>query len=594
MKKFNSLKFFFSVVFLFVGMALYAQQITVTGAVMDDDTKEGAPFANVVVKGTQTGVSTDINGQFELTTNDIKLPFTIVISYTGYTDEEVEITENGQKFRINLKADAVIIGEGVVVSASRQPERILESPVSVERMDTRMIKNTPSANFYDALENLKGVQMNTNSLTFKSVNTRGFATFANVRFVQLIDGMDNAAPGLNFPAGNLVGISELDVQNAELVPGAASALYGPNAFNGILFLNSKDPYLHQGLSAMVRSGLTVQDNAMINENPATTRNGTNAFGEFAIRYADAVGPNDKLGFKLNFSYLKGTDWFATDYNDMDANPLNAAMRGPGSPSYDGVNIYGDEIATTIDVDAVAQQVIGFSLGLPPIRVARTGYNEIDLVEYNAESIKGDVALHYKISDKIEAMASYRIGMGSSVYQGANRYSLDNIRLQQIKAEVKGDNFFVRYYTTIEEAGGSWDTRFAAWNINRAWKGDVAWFTDYTTAYLGTLIQGCPGAQPGTPEFAACSQIAHANGRALADVGRLVPGTPEFETERTRVTELADLRAGSKFIDKTTLQHVEANYNFNKLIDFMELQVGGNWRMYRLNSEGTIFTDSEAQ
>ncbi|MEM7104979.1 MAG: TonB-dependent receptor [Bacteroidota bacterium] len=192
------------------------------------------------------------------------------------------------------------------------------------------------------------------------------------------------------------------------------------------------------------------------------------------------------------------------------------------------------------------------------------------------------------------MGNYRFGLGSSVYQGANRYSLDNIRLHQAKAEVKGDNFFLRYYTTIEEAGGSWDTRFAAWNINRAWKGDVEWFTQYTEGYLGTLIMGCPGAVPGTPAFDACSLVAHANGRALADQGRLVPGTPEFETERERITDLADLRNGSRFIDKTTLQHVEGNYNFNELIDFVDLQVGANWRMYRLNSEGTIFTDSEAQ
>ena len=73
-------------------------------------------------------------------------------------------------------------------------------------------------------------------MTFQSVNTRGFATFANTRFVQLVDGMDNSTPALNFPIGNLVGMNEVDVQSVELLPGAASALYGANAFNGILFM----------------------------------------------------------------------------------------------------------------------------------------------------------------------------------------------------------------------------------------------------------------------------------------------------------------------------------------------------------------------
>jgi outer membrane receptor protein involved in Fe transport len=81
--------------------------------------------------------------------------------------------------------------------------------------------------------------MNTSSLSFKSVNTRGFATVANTRFMQLVDGMDNSSPLLNFVLGNLIGVSEIDVQSVELLPGASSALYGANAFNGILFMTSK-------------------------------------------------------------------------------------------------------------------------------------------------------------------------------------------------------------------------------------------------------------------------------------------------------------------------------------------------------------------
>ena len=102
-------------------------------------------------------------------------------------------------------------------------------------MGINEIKNTASAEFYDGLENLKGVDVNVNSLTFKSINTRGFATFANTRFLQLVDGMDNSTPALNFPIGNLVGLIEPDVQSVEMIAGASSALYGAGAFNGILF-----------------------------------------------------------------------------------------------------------------------------------------------------------------------------------------------------------------------------------------------------------------------------------------------------------------------------------------------------------------------
>lgn len=542
-------------------------QTTVTGTVYDDKTGETLVGASVLVKGAVGGIITDIDGKFTLQTATTP-PFNLAISFAGYNGQEVAITQNNQTVEVRLKEQGIMMND-VVISASRVEERILESPVSIEKLDAVAIRQTSSANFYDAIENMKGVQLNTNSLTFKSVNTRGFATFANTRFVQVIDGMDNAAPGLNFPAGNLVGISELDVQNMELIPGAASALYGPNAFNGIMFINSKSPFDAQGLSVMVRNGMTVQE-------PSGDLPGTNWFGDYAIRYAKAF--KNKFAFKINLAALQGRDWYATDYSDSDTNPINAAYRGPNSPSYNGVNIYGDEIATTLyNTDLPIP-------GLPPlaIRVARTGYTETDLsdTEYLARSYRGDAALHYRINDNLEILYNYRIGFGNSIYQGANRYALKNLNLQQHKIELKGGNYFLRAYTTIENAGDSYDMKFAAWNINRAWKSDVNWFRDYTLGYIPPLLQGLSPI------------VADSIARVYADAGRLLPGTPEFEQVRDSIISIADLATGAKFIDKTNLRHVEGMYNFNKHFDFVELLVGGNFRQYNLNSQGTIFTDAD--
>ncbi|MGB1043448.1 MAG: TonB-dependent receptor plug domain-containing protein, partial [Tenacibaculum sp.] len=105
---------------------------------------------------------------------------------------------------------------------------------------------------------LKGVDINSGGLTFKTVNTRGFATFGNERFVQLVDGMDNASPALNFAIGNLLGISEVDVKSVEILPGAASALYGANAFNGIMLMRSKSPFDSQGINVGLKGGVTSQ------------------------------------------------------------------------------------------------------------------------------------------------------------------------------------------------------------------------------------------------------------------------------------------------------------------------------------------------
>jgi hypothetical protein len=79
-------------------------------------------------------------------------------------------------------------------------------------------------------------------MSFKSINTRGFASVANTRFMQLVDGMDNSSPLLNFVLGNLIGLSEVDVQSVELLPGASSALYGANAQLNCLFMTSRSIY----------------------------------------------------------------------------------------------------------------------------------------------------------------------------------------------------------------------------------------------------------------------------------------------------------------------------------------------------------------
>ena len=102
---------------------------------------------------------------------------------------------------------------------------------------------------------LKGVDVTTSSLTFKTPTTRGFNGSGNTRFNQLVDGMDNQAPGLNFSVASIIGLSELDVDNIELLSGASSALYGAGGMNGTLLINSKNPFKYQGLSVLVKEGI---------------------------------------------------------------------------------------------------------------------------------------------------------------------------------------------------------------------------------------------------------------------------------------------------------------------------------------------------
>ena len=604
----------------------FAQSVTVSGTVTDMATNEALAGVAVSVKGKAIGTSTNENGKFTFTTSEAT-PFTIVISYLGYRTVERSITGSVSNLMIALESQA-ILGQEVVIAASRTPERILESPVSIERVGAAAIREMAAPSFYDALANLKGVEMSAQSLTFKSVNTRGFNSNGNTRFNQLIDGMDNQAPGLNFSVGNIIGISELDLDNVELLPGASSALYGAGGINGTMLLTSKSPFTHQGISFQVKSGINHVDDPL---------QSTQGFEDVAFRYAKAW--NNKWAFKTNISFLQAQDWRAGNVTNFDRTG-RAVKPGDRSsdPNFDGINIYGDEVnsnmrnvansvqnATNAGIAAATngaipniigmintlpvtatpaqigaflgnfpaalrpaiQNVLPFNIGLragliPDQAVSRTGYMENYLVDYDTESFKTSNSLHYKFSNTVEAIAQANWGSGTSVYTGSDRYSLRNFSIGQYKLELRGQDFTLKGYTTQERSGDSYISSILGSYINETSKVSTTWFPQYVGNYVGARAAGAPDAQ------------AHALARAAADQGRFVPGTPAFESAKNKImnTNISDQTAlGAKFNDKTNLYHYEGMYNFtNAFQNAVEFQVGASYRIYDLKSQGTIFDD----
>lgn len=557
------MKIYLLIVSLFFCSISFAQT-SISGSVKDG-ANQPIPGANITVNGENAGTVSDNDGNFILTTSK-KPPFEIKVSSVGYGEKKVNVTSNNQKVSVVLSDQETMLDE-IVVSASRTPERLRESPVTIERFTAADVKKTASPTFYDGLENMKEVQMNTSSMSFKSINTRGFATVANTRFMQLVDGMDNSSPLLNFVLGNLIGVSDIDVASVELLPGASSALYGANAFNGILFMKSKNPFIEQGISAYVKYGQTNQKSA-----------GANEYYDYGIRVAHKF--NDYFAAKANFTFMKGTEWFATDYSDK-----TVEGRDRSHPNYNGMNVYGDEATTNIK--GVGQSLVGLGLLpasalnlLPNENVSRTGYNEVDLTDNVVKNAKVDFSLHFKpFKNDFEIVWQSKFGFGNSVYQGANRYYLNGFEMQQHKLEVSGKNFFIRGYFTSEDGGNSYDMLFTGLNINRAWKDDKTWFGQYAGAYVQSTLAGQ------TPEQ------AHLTARGVADTGRLIPGTPEFKNAFNQVIANPDVLSGSKLVDNSKIYHSDANYNFKDLIQFAEIQVGGSYRRYDLNSFGRIYTDT---
>lgn len=532
-------------------------QTKITGTIVDEN-REPVAGANILIKGKMMGTVTDSKGAFELTTFQ-EPPLTIIISMVGFQKQEIEISEETSVVPVTLKESNEVMDE-LVVSASRVEESILQSPVSIEKMDLRDIQQTASATFYDALENLKGVEMVTSGLTFKQINTRGFNHTGNSRFLQLVDGVDNQTPGLGFSVGNLFGSSDLDMESAEIIPGAASALYGPVAFNGVLMMRTKDPFQYQGLSAQVKVGMNHIGEELVDPH---------MLGDYSIRYAKAF--NDKFAFKFNASYFKGLDFYATNYTDVDPGTPEA-QRGDGNPARNALNIYGDDEARTIT-----------GVG----RVSRTGYEERDVTDYNVYSTKLNGALYYRINGNMQVSYQYNFGQGTANYTGSNRFSINNFTLQQHKAELKGSNYFVRAYTTAEDSHDSYNAKGLGQLITKTWvrdlngnvvpenQADDMWFNRYTQAFNGN-IAGVAGNN-------------HTVARNFADVGRFMPGDANFEAQKERLIATQGL-AGAGILSQSKLFHTEGQYDFSEAIGRFDLLVGGNFRRYNMFTNGTLFDD----
>lgn len=542
-------------------------QTTISGSIKDGGTGEVLAGVNIKVKGTVLGTISNSDGKFNLGVKQAP-PLILELSFIGFKTQEVEIKDaSTSNLEITMDEES-ILGQEIVVSASRVEESILQSPITVEKVDLIAIQQTPAAEYFDALASVKGVQFTSSSLNFPQINTRGFATIANVRFVSFLDGMDLAAPLLNFPTGNIVGLSELDAESMELIPGASSALYGPNAFNGTLIMKSKSPFEYQGLSAQFKGGITTSE----------AQGESYPMYNFSIRYAKAI--NNKFAFKVNFSILDAEDWRGNDYA-TDVNRSDSQINLTGTPNFDGVNLYGDE--TTIPIPASA-----LPPGLGPLDLRRTGWKEEDLVEnYDARSIKGDVALHYRLTDKLELLYNYRYGGGSSVYQGSQKYALRDFTQQFHKLELKSANFFIRGYVTATDAGDSYNMAALGGVLNERISPTAAqWAPTYAQNYVLAMQGFIPGVTAGNQEQ------SHNWARLQADATRPAVGSQTYNDllEDVRNSYFQRTPSGAKFIDNSRLYHAEFNYNFADKIDFAEIQIGGNFRRYSLFSDGTIFNE----
>jgi outer membrane receptor protein involved in Fe transport len=451
----------------------------------------------------------------------------------------------------------------VTVYASRTPEKILQSPVSVEKVNQAYFRSAAAPSFFDALENVKGVQMITPSLGFRILNTRGFANTTNVRFAQLVDGMDVQSPHIGSPIGSSLGPGDLDVDNVEILPGVASALYGMNTINGLANISTKNPFSSPGFSFMQKTGVTHVGDA--DSDPKI-------FSETSLRFAHII--NDRLAFKINATYTKGYDWIANNYTDQNPNAnKSTGLFGADNPGADPINSYGNESSDRKTILLQGKNYV----------VARTGYLEKELVDYSLQNIKADAGIYYKFHNQSTLAYLFHFAVLDNVYQRANRFRLQDYFLQQHGLQYQSNALQAKLYFNNENTGKSYNLRSMGENVDRDYKPDATWYNDYTKGF-NTATQG-------GVDVAA----AHHQARAVADSGRYQPGTPAFHDALERLRDVNNWDYGAALRVKASFIQAEAQWNLTealfdnlKMNAGLELLAGFDHRTYIIVPDGNYF------
>lgn len=572
---------FLSISLLFILFQVSLAQTGIfSGKIINQSTKAAVPYASVTIpslttKKIKVGVSSNERGEFSLVFPVNDLPLEIEFSAIGYKSKRVTITKIVIDFQIALEEQVFQLDE-FVVSGEKITTKELRSPIQIEKLELAALKNTASFNFTDAVMNMKGVDVATQSIIINSVNARGFNSSTNQRFKQFTDGIDSQAPGLGFTLGNIVGANTLDVESLELIPGPTTSRFGQGIFNGVLDIKTKNPFEYQGLSLSAK-GASIRTEKY---DPKFFTLGNSFIQELAVRYAKAI-IKDKVAFKFNFSRLEGEDFRARNFRNNGPGFTWETEHYTKNQGVDGVNVYGDDRAAFLvlpkargsDRDSV-------------FAVTRSGYQEGDLVDYNAENIKWNGALHFKITPETQLILAAFYGKASTMITGNDRIALRDFEISQYKAEIVGKNYLIRGYTVSQNSGNTYNVGLLGENLVQLAKPDDVWFRQYENLWkfggagVGGLGEGV---------------------RLLTNSGfpqnqfdsRYEPGTPVFDSLRTAIITSQQPGFGAAIYDRSKAHYADAQFTIDKWDDFFEdLIVGANVRQYDPESNGTIFADSD--
>ena len=259
------------------GMALFGANITVAG-----DAIEGL-----------RGTTADGEGAFRID----GLPpgvYEVTASFLGYeslTTAGVMI-RGGETTTLDLGlAATTLIGEQVVVSASRKQEKLLDAPASISVVELDEIMDRPALSVTDYIKDLSGVDQAKVGVSQSSTVIRGFNRTFTGSLLQMVDNRIARIASLRLNMGSAIPLTSEDIQRIEVVRGPGSALYGPNSANGVMHIVTRSPIGSEG-------------------NAVSLYGGERSLRKATFRHASSV--DGKIGFKVSGEYSKAREWAYED------------------------------------------------------------------------------------------------------------------------------------------------------------------------------------------------------------------------------------------------------------------------------------------
>jgi outer membrane receptor for ferrienterochelin and colicins len=301
-----------------------AQSGRISGTV-SDSSHAALAGTQVSVVGTRLNATSDIGGHYSISgvpagTYDVR------VQRIGQRARVISgvVVKAGEDTRLDAALATVPLSlGGMVVSASRRAEKITDAPATITRIDAAAIANTVGNSFAPALKEVKGIDFIQVGVTSVAVNARGFNSAFNNRMLMMEDNRIAVLPENGLPVGTFSPTTKLDLAGIEVLVGPGSALYGPDASNGVLTLSTKDPREFPGSSFEVDGG-------------------ARSFVDVQGRQA-GVFSEGKLGYKISGEYQRAKDFEnkniyapisgTTPSPELSADWNTNVMRGSGALVY---------------------------------------------------------------------------------------------------------------------------------------------------------------------------------------------------------------------------------------------------------------------